>query len=106
MFITLATLSHGGKWDWMGHIFEMKGPTFEGVILCFVEMVVDKAQEMFLKNISDEITMYRLVLDFGRLHKYPFDRYKTYVTSKMASRPSRSHEEGKSIQWETKSVWV
>lgn len=38
-FMMLVLLKHGGQWDFLGQTFKMKGPTFERLIMRFVNFV-------------------------------------------------------------------
>ena len=39
LFTRLAKMKHGGQWDMMENLFSLKGPTFEGMIMRFANML-------------------------------------------------------------------
>lgn len=55
-------------------------------------VVVDKVHSNFVKKISDEMTISRLIIYNRRFHNYPFHLYATYVTFQIAFRSSGSSQ--------------
>ena len=37
--MTLAVLKHGGQWDFLAKMFSLKGPTFERMIMKFIDII-------------------------------------------------------------------
>lgn len=44
-FMTLATMKHGGTWDWMEWMFEIKAPTSERLTTHLIEIIYDSLYE-------------------------------------------------------------
>ena len=67
--MVLATLKHGGQWDYLGQTFKMKGATFERLVTGFILMISTIFYELFVLEKAERWPMERL-LDEKRAFKH------------------------------------
>lgn len=94
LFMTLATMKHGGTWDWLGKMFNIKGPTFERLITKFIEQVSDHLYDLFVEKWGQDLTMTKMIRRDQTFRHFPVARYATDVTFQLAYRPSGNVQEG------------
>lgn len=95
LFMTLATLKHGGHWEFMGRMFGIKGPTFERMVLRFITMLSPVIQDRFVAKAASEWDMDKLHEAEKTFTSFKCARYATDVTFQQALRPSGNIFEGK-----------
>lgn len=95
LFMTLTVLKTGGKWDTIGQIFNIKGPTFERQITKFVDLLVDYMYLHYVEKIREKYTMEYLINENVYFHNYKYCRYATDVTFQQCNRPCGNMQEGK-----------
>ena len=95
LFMTLVTLKHGGQWDFLGQTFKIKGPTFEMLMMRFVNLVSLELYEVLVLEKAERWTMARLVEEKRTFCNFQYARYATDVTFQQANRPSGNVAEGK-----------
>lgn len=57
LFMILDTLKHGVQWDWIGKMFDIKGPTFERLITRFIDTVFDRLYQLLVEKWSEELSV-------------------------------------------------
>ena len=95
LFLLLCTLKHAGNWDFNGKMFDIKGPTFERMILGFADRICDTLYSLAVEKYEKNYTMGRLVKDGTTFGHYKFSLYATDVTFQHTNRPAGNHEEAK-----------
>lgn len=95
LFMLLATLKHGGQWDWLGKMFGISGATFQRLIMSFVRATAEKFVQLLIEDWCDNLTMHRLSQRKESFINFPFARYATDVTFQPANRPIGNLSEGK-----------
>ena len=60
-FMLLVVMKHGGRWDFLGRMFDFKGPTFERLIVRFLDTILPIVQELHIHRIADYFTMRKLL---------------------------------------------
>ena len=66
----LTVLKHGGAWDLTARILNIKGPTFEGLVTGYMEMLENHIYTIFLKEADRVYSMAAL-----RSHKTQFKHF-------------------------------
>lgn len=94
-FMILVTCKQGGAWDWIGRMFNIKGPTFQKMITRFIDMLAPFMHDCFVKKVTEQFTMTRLMSTGRTFSNYACARYAVDVTFQRAERPSGSVAEGK-----------
>ena len=94
-FMTLMVLKHASQWDHAARMFNIKGPTFERLIMEFILMLSEFVYQAFLKNGFVDWSMAAMLARDSESKKFPFARYATDVTFQQGFRPSGSVREGK-----------
>ena len=95
LFMTLCVVKHEGQWDFHAKMFGLKGPSFEKLIMKFVDLLWLPVYEQYVEHQATKWTM-TAVSDVGRLFRhFPVARYATDVTFQPSYRPSGSVHEGK-----------
>ena len=95
LFMLLCTLKHAGNWDFNGKMFDIKGPTFERMILGFAERIYDTLYSLAVEKYEKKYTMGRLVKDGTTFRHYKFALYATDVTFQHTNRPAGNQKESK-----------
>lgn len=91
LFMMLTVMKHGGKWDFLGQMFKIKGPTFEKMIVNFMHVVGPPLVSGLIEDIRKE-RRGELVKKFVN---FPYASYATDVTFQQCNRPSGNMAEGK-----------
>ena len=94
-FMSLAVLKHGGSWDILSKVFDMKAPTFERVISGYMKVVSKILVEMFVDNVPNEYPMDHLHALKSTIRYFESAIEAVDVTFQMANRPSGNMQEGK-----------
>lgn len=94
-FMLLTVCKHGGAWDFLGRMFNTKGPTFERLMVKFLDVMFAAAGKAYIGRLNEHYSMRRM-LEKGRGFKtYKLARYATDVTFHQTNRPAGNHEESK-----------
>lgn len=88
LFMALVTLKHGGTWDSLGKMFEIKGPTFKRLITRFIDHLSDHFYELFVEQLGENFTMTKLMNCGNTFRFFPVELYATDITFQLAYRPS------------------
>jgi hypothetical protein len=94
LFFTLTVLKHGGKWDTMAQIFDIKTATFEKIIMSFIHAVAPKMYHRLVSQVLKDYSMERLCHMAQRFRCFPSALYATDVHFQEANRPGSSSNEG------------
>lgn len=94
-FMLLTVMKHGGNWDFLAEMFKMKGPTFERMIVKFLETISQKYYDDCMREVLKRYTMESMVDRQKTFKNYPYCRYAVDVTFQQSNRPSGTMEEGK-----------
>lgn len=96
VFLMLLTaLRNGGQWDIIGHVFRIKGPTFEQLISEFVTVLSPMVYGELVSGLCSKWTIERLVQEGRGFQTFKHALYATDVTFQQSSRPSGNLQEGK-----------
>jgi len=95
LLMTMAVLKHGGTWDWLGRMFRIKGPTFERLIVGFLEKLAPHMHDLFVKDVAELNPMAELIEQKTRFKNFDFAIEAVDVTFQQANRPSGNMQEGK-----------
>lgn len=71
LFCTMTVLKHGGQWQILARVFNMKPPTFERLVTRFLRLVSDYLYVEFVTKVGNMYSMERLMNEQGR-----FDVFK------------------------------
>lgn len=91
----LCTLKHAGNWDFNGKMFDIKGPTFECMILRFADRVCKTINSFAVQKYEKKYTMRRSVNEGNAFRHYKFSLFATDVKFQHKNRPAENHEEAK-----------
>lgn len=94
-FMSLAVLKHGGSWDVLAKVFEMKTPTFERLICGFIKAVSKELVELFVSPVSRAYSMECLQEHKTTFKNFPCAIEAIDVTFQQSNRPSGNMQEGK-----------
>ena len=97
LFMTLVVLKHDGEWHFMARTFNMKGPTFERLVVGFVVALSDYFYEHGVTQVEQDFPMQALIEKQQLFSTFTSARYATDVTFQMSFRPSGNIQEGKNI---------
>ena len=95
LLMMLATLKHGSNWDWTGKIFGVKGPTFERMIVKYVNIVSEYLYNYLVETEARRFSLSDIEEKGKGFHHYPFAKYATDVTFQQSNRPLGNHQESK-----------
>lgn len=95
LFITLTVLKAGGQWDFLGRLFGFKGPTFERMVLRYVNHIVDYFYRVHVEKCEAKMGMKKLVAVQSTFSTFKYARYATDVTFQQSHRPGGSVQDGK-----------
>ena len=77
LFMTMCVEKHGGQWEFLSKKFGLKGPSFEKLIMKFVDLLWLPVYEHYVEHQGTKWTM-TAVSDVGRLFRhFPVARYAT-----------------------------
>ena len=93
--MTLAVLKQGGQWDYLAKMFSLKGPTFERMIMKFIDIISYPVFEHYVEYQGKKWKMELMSRKKIGFKNYPIARYATDVTFQQSFRRSGSVEEGK-----------
>lgn len=95
LFMMLTVLKHGGNWDYLAGMFCMKGPTFERMIVNFIQLLSEHWYKQWVTSREVRYPMDRMMKE-QRIFKYhPYCRYAVDVTFQQTNRPSGNLQESK-----------
>lgn len=94
-FILLTIVKHGSNWDFLGVLFDLKGPTFERIIFYVLDVLSDFSYDVFVERLAKTWTMARPVERNQTLKTFIYARYAADVTFQQCNRPGRNMAEGK-----------
>lgn len=92
--MVLATLKHVGKWNWMEHMFKMRGPTFERIITSFISTTCKHLYDAFVVHCRGSVPMHVMEPKGFLFRQYSCALYGTDVKFWLSFRPFESVEEG------------
>ena len=75
LFMLLCPLKHARNWDFNGKRFDIKGPTFERMILGLADLVCDTLYSLAVDKYEKNYRMGRLVKDGTTIRHYKFALY-------------------------------
>ena len=97
VFLLMAVLKHGAKWDLMAYLFGIKYATFEKRVSHIVKTLADFMYCRFVDYYAERYSMQRLIDDKTVFKSYKMCRYATDVMFQQSCRPGGSLEKVKSI---------
>lgn len=86
--MTLSVVKHAGQCDYVAKIFDMKGPTFEKIIIEFVKIVAQYAYKLFVDDLTEKCTVQVVNAKEQHFEYYSFSLYATGATFQRSNRPS------------------
>lgn len=95
VFMTLAVLKHGAKWDLMAYTFGMKAPTFEKRVTKMIRLLSPYLYKRFVMLYAEKYSMSRLHGDKTVFRNFKMCKYAVDVTFQQSFRPGGSLEEAK-----------
>ena len=95
LFMTLCVMKHGGQWDFLAKTFGLKGPSFERLIMKFIEIISLPVYQHYVEAQAGKCTMDKLYESRRNFRQYPMALHATDVTFQPSFRPSGSMQEGK-----------
>ena len=75
-----VVIKHGCRWDFLGRMFDIKGSTFERLIVRFLDAILLNVKKLHIHPIVVYLTMSKLLQRKTPLRTYEFARYATDVT--------------------------
>ena len=94
-FLLLVVSKHGGQWDVLGRLFNLKGPTFERMITRFASQISNHMYTVFVTKLTEEITMQAQRSRSCTFNNHPEARYAVYDTFQQSAHQSGSLNRGK-----------
>jgi len=94
-FMLLTTMKHGGSWDVLGKMFNIKTSTFERTVVKFLSMISPHMYETFVKGVPTKYTLRKLHSDGTMFKTFNFAIDAVDVTFQQANRPTGNHSESK-----------
>jgi len=91
----LTTLKHAGQCEFLGHLFGIKGPTFERLINKVISMLRGPLYESLVARNSTVYPMEKMLEEQCNFKHFRFARCAIDVTFQQAYRPNGSMQEGK-----------
>ena len=79
-FMLLVVIKHGGRWDFLGRMFDIKAPTIERLIVRILDAILPTVQELHVHRIAEYFTMSKLLQRKTTFRTYKLARYATDVT--------------------------
>ena len=95
LFMTLTVLKHPSTWQMSGLMFDMKGPTFQKLIMGYLEIIGPELYKFAVTRMNSKYTMKKEMLEGQVFSTFDFCRYATDVTFQQTNRPSGNMREGK-----------
>ena len=93
--MTLTVMKHGGSWDSLAHMFQVKAPTFIRLISGFMQKLYPHAVERYVHKPARESTLASLRQERSLFSNFPYACEAIDVTFQHANRPSGNMQEGK-----------
>ncbi|KAE9037568.1 hypothetical protein PR002_g6499 [Phytophthora rubi] len=87
-FMTLASLKHCGDWATVAGNFHIQPPTFEKMVLGFLDILSPLINGMYVEDLAKTESMEKLTLSGSAFARYPCAHYATGVTFQQANMPS------------------
>ncbi|KAE9011694.1 hypothetical protein PF010_g9788 [Phytophthora fragariae] len=87
-FMTLASLKHCGDWATVAGNFHIQPPTFEKMVLGFLDILSPLINGMYVEDLAKAESMEKLTLSGSAFARYPCAHYATGVTFQQANMPS------------------
>lgn len=94
-FMSLVVLKHGGSWDLLAKVFDIKPPTFERMICGFMPIASKILCELFVDPVAQEYSMECLEENDARFTNFPLAIEAIDVTLQQGNSPSGNMQEGK-----------
>lgn len=91
----LVVMKHGGTWEMLASIFNVKAPAFEKMITGFLRVVSPKLYEDQVMDETGRNTMTRLARTEHTFRHFPCALYATDVKFQQSNRPVGNMAEGK-----------
>ena len=95
LVMTLALLKHGSSWNFLAKMFRMKGPTFERLVIGFLQVILPEVKRRFIEPVADMYTMCALQEDKKDFKDFSFAIEAIDVAFQQSNRPSGNMQEGK-----------
>jgi len=95
LFMLLTTMKHAGSWDALGQMFAIRGPTFERVIIKFLNIISPHLYEKFVESVQAKYTWKKIYNDKTHFKHFNFAVDAVDVTFQQANRPLGNHTEAK-----------
>ena len=94
-FMSLAVCKHSGQWEFLGKLFNIKGPTFERLVTSFLKMLADYAYDVYVDGAAEQFTMAEAIREKATFRTYGMARYATDVTFQQTNRLRGNIQESK-----------
>lgn len=95
VFMSLTVCTHSGQWDFLDKMFNIKGPTFERLIMNFIKLLSDYAYNVYVVAAADSFDMTTFFRNKSVFRTYGTARYAAVVTFRQTDRPRGNMEEAK-----------
>ena len=78
-------------------MFDINGPTFERLVVRFLDAILPIVQELHIHYIAEYFKMSKLPQRKATFRTYELARYATDVTFQQSNRPAGNHSESKAM---------
>ena len=95
LFMILTVLKHAGQWDLLAHVFGLKAPTFERIVISMLKTISTFAYERYVESMSGKYSMAHLQENTLVFVHFPCTHYATDVTFHHTNRPTGNMNESK-----------
>ena len=95
LLMLLSVLKRGEAWDVMAMSFGISPPSFEKLIMVFLNVVSEFCYENFVEGVQEKWNMTRLSEKNRLFRNKPWALYATDVRFQQSNRPSGNHAESK-----------
>ena len=94
-FNVVARVKTWGNWEFLARMFNMKGPTFERLVMRLVNCLSKHAYKTLVLAVGDDCDMDGMLQKNKFFRHFKFARYATDVTFQQSNRPSGNLQEAK-----------
>ena len=94
-FMMLTVIKHGGAWDLIARIYGIKGPTFEKLVMGYINVLENNLYTVFEKNADHMCSMSTLRSNKTQFKYFSYALEAIDLTFQEANRPTGNMKEGK-----------